>query len=312
MSGTARHSYTRALTTEQTLQLRAVLEERGWTFEQKEYTLYAARKDKTTVAVYSKGPKVLVQGKGLEDFVTFILEPEVLGAAERGYEEIHQPEMFAPHFGIDESGKGDFFGPLVVAGVYTDREIAHSLREAGVQDSKAISSDAKIRSLAEMIRCTPGISFEVLSWGPQRYNALYAKFKNLNRMLAWGHSQVIEALLGQRPECPRALSDQFAHESLLLRALGPRAKERGMELQQRTKGESDVAVAAASILARERFIDWMQEASQKLGMVLPRGASLVKAQAEELIGARGVEFLDKVAKTHFKTARELGGVPGDV
>lgn len=304
-----RNSYTKPLTPLQASKLRKVLTERGWKFEPKDYTLFAARKDKVTVAVYEKGPKVLVQGKGLEDFVTFILEPEVLGVAELGYEEVNNPAMFAPHFGIDESGKGDFFGPLVIAGVYTDRDIAHALRAAGVQDSKAITSDARIRSIADEIRATPGIACEVVSMGPERYNELYPKFKSLNRLLAWGHSRVIESLLEQRPDCPRALSDQFAEETVLQKALGPRAKESGMIMEQRTKGESDVAVAAASILARERFINWMREASARLGITLPRGATSVKAAAAEILKARGTDFLGKVAKMHFRTAYEVLGLP---
>jgi len=309
MPESARHSYTRPLTERQAARLREVLTERGWQFEPKEHTLFAARKDKTTVAVYAKGPKVLVQGRGLEDFVTFLLEPEVLGVAELGYEEVHNPAMFAPHFGIDESGKGDFFGPLVIAGVFTDRDLAHRLREAGVQDSKAITSDTRIRALADAIRAAPGVAWEVVSMGPERYNALYPKFKSLNRLLAWGHSRVIEALLEKRPDCPRALSDQFAEETVLQKALGPRAKESGLILEQRTKGESDIAVAAASILARERFINWMREASERLGVTLPRGATSVKAAAAALISARGGDFLGKVAKLHFRTAFEVLGLP---
>lgn len=305
----ARHSYTHALTAVQAETLRSILSDRSWTFEEKAYTLFAARKDKVTVAVYQKGPKVLVQGKGMEDFVAFILEPEVFGAAELGYEEELNPEMFSPHFGIDESGKGDFFGPLVIAGVYTDRTSARRLMDAGIQDSKAISSDAKIRQFSDLIRETPGVACEVVSMGPERYNDLYAKFRNLNRLLAWGHARVIEALLAQRPDCPRALSDQFAREHVLQRALGPKAKSSGMKLDQRTKGESDIAVAAASILARERFIDWMREASVRLGLTLPRGASLVKAVASEIVAQRGVDFLSKIAKIHFKTTREVIGLP---
>lgn len=309
MPDAARSSYTKPLTTLQAERLRVLLEERGWKFEKKEYTIFTARKDKVTVAVYEKGPKALVQGQGTEEFVTFILEPEILGTAELGYEEVHMPEMFEPHFGIDESGKGDFFGPLVIAGVFTDRDITRSLMDAGVQDSKTIGSDARIRSLAEGIRGTPDIAWEVVSMGPERYNDLYGKFKNLNRLLAWGHSRVIESLLAQRPDCPRALSDQFAHEAVLQRALGPRAKKSHFILEQRTKGESDVAVAAASILARERFINWMRDASARLGMTLPRGASMVKPVAEQLVAARGADFLVKVVKMHFKTAREVLGLP---
>lgn len=298
---------TKPLTAAQAETLRRVLEERGYVFEEKAHALFAAKKDRVNVVVYEKGPKVVVQGKGVEEFVEFILEPEVLGRAEMGYEEVLQPEMFQPHFGIDESGKGDFFGPLVIAGVYTDAGIARALIAAGVQDSKAISSDARIRALADVIRETPGLVYEVVSVGPERYNQLYEKAGNLNRLLAWGHGLVIENLLKIRPDCPRALSDQFAHESVLKKALGPGG--RSIVLEQRTKGESDVAVAAASILARERFINWMSEASKRLGVTLPRGATSVKAVAKQILEARGAEFLPKVCKMHFKTAREVQGLP---
>ena len=301
------NTYTKPLTLPQAERLRGLLEERGFAFAPKEWSLFAAKKGPLQVVVYEKGPKVVVQGKGWQEFVEFLLEPEVLGVAELGYEELSQPEMFRPHFGIDESGKGDFFGPLVIAGVYTDAEIARELIAAGVQDSKAIGSDARIRSLAEVIRGTPGVAYEIVSMGPEKYNHLYGEAGNLNRLLAWGHSTVIEQLLKQRPACPRALSDQFAHESVLKKALGPGGKL--IQLDQRTKGESDVAVAAASILARERFIDWMAEASARLGLTLPRGATVVKPVAKQIVAARGAEFLPRVCKVHFKTYREVMGLP---
>src|ERR1700737_2476766 len=134
--------YAHALTPEQATKLRALLEELGFQFAPKEYTLFFAQKNKLSVAVYQKGPKVLVQGKGLEEFVQFELEPKVLGEAKLGYEEVHSPEMFEPHFGVDESGKGDFFGPLVIAGVYVDAGIARKLMDAGVQNSKGVGPDA--------------------------------------------------------------------------------------------------------------------------------------------------------------------------
>src|SRR6187431_3225782 len=125
------NSYTHALTTEQVTALRAVLEDLGFEFSPKPYTIFFAQKNKLSVAVYEKGPKVLLQGKGIEEFVQFELEPKILEQAELGYEEVHSPEMFEPHFGIDESGKGDFFGPLVIAGVYVDRGIARKLLDGG-------------------------------------------------------------------------------------------------------------------------------------------------------------------------------------
>ncbi len=302
-------SYTHALTSTQAENLKSLLADRGWKFEPKEHTLYSARKEKTTVSVYAKGPKVLVQGKGTEEFVQFLLEPEILGAAELGYEEELHPEMYQPHIGIDESGKGDFFGPLVVAGVYVDPPIARHLKASGIQDSKAISSDKKIRDLSEVIRQTPGIFIEVISIGPERYNEVYPKARNLNRLLAWGHARVLENLLERKPDCPRALSDKFAHEWVLQRALLPRGQQ--IQLDQRTKGESDIAVAAASILARERFIDWLDEAGRRLSLKLPRGSSspLVDQTARLLVDSRTAAFLPKVAKMHFRNARRVLGLP---
>jgi ribonuclease HIII len=296
--------HTSPLSAEQAEKLRGLLQERGWKFEARPYTLFFAQKDKVTVAVYEKGPKIVVSGKGTEEFVQFTLEPEVLGEAKLGYDEVLNPAMFEPHFGIDESGKGDFFGPLVIAGAFTDREIARHFMQAGIQDSKRIGSDQRIRDLARMIRETPGAYTSVVAIGPERYNELYRKFGNLNKLLAWGHARVIENLLEAHPECPRALSDQFANPRLIQRAL--LEKGRGIILDQRTKAESDVAVAAASILARERFINWLRDAKKTFGKELPRGASgAVKTAARELVAAHGAEVLTRAAKTHFKTAAEV-------
>src|SRR6202048_3977268 len=129
------NSYTRVLTNEQAIKLRQLLDELGFKFASKPYTIFFGQKNKLSVAVYEKGPKVLVQGRGVEEFVQFELEPKILGEGKLGYEEVHAPEMFEPHFGVDESGKGDFFGPLVIAGVYVDRGIARNLLDSGVVDS---------------------------------------------------------------------------------------------------------------------------------------------------------------------------------
>ena len=299
-------SHTSPLRPDQAERLREVLERDGFEFEEKPHTLFAARKGRLHVSVYRKGPKVLVQGRDTEDFVRFTLEPEILGEARLGYEEVHQPDMFEPHFGIDESGKGDFFGPLVIAGVFTDRDIARALLDAGITDSKRITSSARIRQLAEVIRRTPGISTAIVAIGPERYNELHTRFGNLNRLLAWGHARAIEKLAALRPDCPRALSDQFARADVLARAL--RAQGVKLKLDQRTKGESDVAVAAASILARERFVDWMEKTSAAGGVKLPFGASAgVISAGKQVVERHGAAALGQVAKLHFRTtARVLG------
>src|SRR4030095_214514 len=170
MASTQKTLHTCPITADQAKKLRALLEERGWEFAERPYTLYFAQKDKLTIAVYEKGPKLVVQGRGTEEFVQFTLEPQVLGEAKQGYEEVHNPAMFEPHFGVDESGKGDFFGPLVIAGVFTDREIARPLMQPGIQDSKRIGSDQRIRDYAELIRETPGVVYNVVPISPEKYN----------------------------------------------------------------------------------------------------------------------------------------------
>ena len=297
-------TYTAPLTSDQVTALRRLLESAGFEFSSKPYTIFFAQKNKLSVAVYEKGPKLLLQGKGIEEFVSFELEPKILGEARLGYEEVHSPEMFEPHFGIDESGKGDFFGPLVIAGAYTDRIIARSFLENGIQDSKRIGSDAKIRSLAKMIRQTPGIAIEVVQIGPERYNDLYEKFGNLNSLLGWGHARVIENLLAKKPDCPRALSDKFADARVIEKALLQRGRH--IQLEQRTKAESDLAVAAASILAREAFIDWLERNGKRIGHALGRGVSgSVKETAREIAEQEGPNALRRFAKIHFRTAHEI-------
>jgi len=297
------NSYTHALTKDQATELRALLEELGFEFSPKQYTLFFAQKNKLSVAVYEKGPKVLVQGRGVEEFVQFELEPKILGEAKLGYEEVHSPEIFEPHIGVDESGKGDFFGPLVIAGAYVDRGIARKLLDAGVVDSKRIGSDARIRALADTIRKSSLGLVEIVLIGPAKYNELYDKFGNLNRLLGWGHARVIENLLAKKPECPRSLSDQFADARVITASLLKHGRK--IAIEQRPRAESDIAVAAASILAREAFINWLERKSKELGLRLERGVSpSVKENARKLVELNGPGALREVAKVHFRTAHE--------
>jgi ribonuclease HIII len=300
------NSYTIAIQPSQAEALRKLLEERGFEFLERPYTIFFAQKAKLSIAVYEKGPKVVVQGKDTEDFVRFYLEPEILKEARVGYEEVLNPTMFEPHFGIDESGKGDFFGPLVIAGTYVDGEIARQLLALGVTDSKKIGSDNRIRQLADQIEQTPGLAANVVLIGPEKYNQLYEKFANLNDLLAWGHARVIENLLVQRPDCKRSLSDKFANERVIQRALLKQARE--IQIDQQTKAESDIAVAAASVLARDRFVRWLESRSKALGISLPKGVSAtVKSAARSVVEKGGHDALRAVAKMHFKTSAEVLG-----
>ena len=199
--------------------------------------------------------------------------------------------------GIDESGKGDYFGPLVIAAVFVDATTQGELRLMEVRDSKKIS-DGRVLEMALDIKTI--CPHSVIAIGPQKYNELYVKIKNLNRLLAWGHAKALETLLEQGISCERAISDQFGNERLILNALQEKGQK--IALEQRPKAESDLAVAAASILARAEFLIRLKRLSGEVGTTLPKGASpAVELAAKMVIKKYGQERLGSVAKLHFKT-----------
>lgn len=206
--------------------------------------------------------------------------------------------------GIDESGKGDYFGPLVIAAVFVTPTSESDLTLMQVRDSKKIS-DGRILEMAPDIRLL--CPHSVVAIGPQRYNELYAKIKNLNRLLAWGHARALENLL-QRVDCDLAIADQFGDERLVLNALQEKGKQ--IRLVQRTKAEADLAVAAASILARAEFLLRLKKLSQELNTTLPKGASpAVELAGQMVVKKYGRERLGAVAKLHFKTTKSVLGEP---
>jgi ribonuclease HIII len=206
-------SYTCKLDDAQAAALRSWLQEHAYKFREVPYARFAAERDKTNMVFYESG-KLVVQGKGTQEFIEFVLEPEILKEIRLGYEAVLNPDLLLPRLGVDESGKGDFFGPLCIAGVYVNEAIVKSWADSGIRDSKKISSDQRIRELAERIRKTPGCVTSVVPIGNETYNRLYTKMRSVNAMLAWGHARVIENLMGQKqfmqPAPVRAISDQFA------------------------------------------------------------------------------------------------------
>jgi ribonuclease HIII len=304
--------YTCKLTEEQAATLKSCLDARNYTPRQVPYARFAGEKDKTNVVFYESG-KLVVQGKGTQEFVEFVLEPEVLKQAKLGYEAVLNPDLLLPRIGVDESGKGDFFGPMCVAGVYVNESVINAWKDAGVRDSKNISSDKKISDLAKLIRETPGCVTTVVPIGNEAYNRLYTKMRSVNTVLAWGHARVIENLMGQKhrmnPPPVRAISDQFASSKSVveksLMSLG-----RSIELVQRHKAEEDLAVAAASILARDEFVKRLASLGKDYEVELPKGAGVnVDAVAKDFVEKHGPDVLAKVAKMHFRTALRAQGLP---
>ncbi len=219
---------------------------------------------------------------------------------------VAEPE---PHIGTDEAGKGDYFGPLVTAGVYVDARSAEILRVLGVRDSKTIQ-DRALRTLADQIRHVSAATGAITVVAPKRYNELYKQMrsegKNLNTLLAWTHSRVIEDLIkaGVRPKF--ILSDQFGDKRYIEQRLLVETRQSGIPLIQRPRAESDIAVAAASILARDAFLGWLDRASKVLGMKLPKGASAQVIETAKLLVQRsGGEILNEYAKVSFKTTAKV-------
>jgi ribonuclease HIII len=300
---TVSNSYSAKLTPDQQDLLAEILKGGNYRPVVVPHTRIAVQADGCNVNLYNSG-KLLIQGKGTREFVEFLLEPVVLQAAGLGYEAVLDPESRQPHIGVDESGKGDFFGPMVIAAAYVDETLFEQMEKLGVKDSKAITSDKKAMALGSEIRKLLGKRCDIIKIGPAAYNRLYAKMRSVNRILAWGHAQVIENVLPQVPECTFAISDQFGAKESVERAL--KQKGRGIKLIQRHKAESDMAVAAASILARERFLRELQGASTATGIDLRKGASaLVQAAAVALVKKHGPNALLNHAKCHFRTTDQV-------
>lgn len=271
--------------------------DQGFQITRPPYTVFSAKKVGISCTLYQSG-SLTVQGKEMQPFIEFYLEPEILKKFQFSHPEAHLE--LTPRIGMDEAGKGDFFGPLCVASLYADSEGIKNLSQLGVRDSKRLSDDA-VKKLAAKIR--PAYTYTVIRLFPKKYNELHDKFKNLNRLLAWAHAAALEDVI-RKTNCRDAILDQFADKHVMETSL--RQKKIDVRLQQKVRGEADVVVAGASILARAAFLEGLETLSQEIGVSLPKGAAAqVVNAARKLLAQFGPEALDKTAKTHFKTMKNL-------
>ena len=281
--------------------LKTFLSTKDVLFENMQYASFRAKGDGFVAVLYESG-KFVLQGSNI-DSVAHEIELNVL---KKNMETIQQTSgedeqgVFVAHIGVDESGKGDYFGPLIIAGVYVDETNRQKFIDLGIKDSKKLT-DIAIRKMA--IEIKNNAIFSVVTIGPQKYNELYAKFKNLNKLLAWGHARVIENIL-EKQKAEYALSDKFGDEALIRNALMENGRK--IRLEQRTKAESDIAVACGSVIARYEFVKNLTELSRQIGIDLPKGASEKVLQTGKLIYQKyGEQGLTRVAKIHFKTTSEI-------
>ena len=310
-------SFTFELTNDQQELLLGIMVNGNYRKREVPYSLYSIEGDHFNATLYEKEKhgrrKLCVQGSKAEDFVLFQLEPKVLGAATLGYEKELAPELFSAHAGSDESGKGDYFGPLVVCCAFTDERLSDEMIKLGVKDCKQMTDRAVLTVGAQLRALLGPDGFAVVKLGPAAYNRLYAKMRNINRMLAWAHGTAIEELLTKRSECKRVVVDQFAPtEATIQRALKPLGK--AAEIVQRHKAESDIAVAAASVIARELFVRACQEmgrecfgenADEKARIPLGSSDPRVRELAEEMVRKNGPVWLMNHCKVHFQTTDKV-------
>ena len=278
--------------------LKHDLQEQNFDLSEKSNMFFFAKKVGISIAVYKSG-KMVIQGSDIRPFIEFYLEPEIL----KNFTFTNPQSSLdkTPRIGVDEAGKGDYFGPISICGVMIQENQFESLIKLGVKDSKKIT-DSKIISMSEKIKeiC----AYEAIVIFPQKYNLLYEKFKNLNKLLAWAHAKTIE-LLNQKTGCKIVIVDQFAtSKAVIENALGSLCDD--LTINQRHKAEEDLAVAAASIIARANFLKGLEKLSNHYEIEFPKGASdKVKITAKEFISKYGKERLHEVAKLHFKTTQEI-------
>lgn len=291
------NTYSEKITQARAVEIKKVLIDKGAVFDTVQYSVWRAKTPSFQVTYYTSG-KILIQGKDISGILCDLGVNSVTGA---NSEEINQPLITAEtYIGTDESGKGDFFGPLVVAGVQVNPQNKQKFIDLGIKDSKKLD-DKKILQFAGIIKANAVHSVVVMT--PAKYNELYNTFKNLNKLLAWGHARAIENILEKSP-CECALADKFGDESLIQNALMKKGGK--ITLKQAVRAEADIAVACASVLARAEFVKRTAEAERRYEMTLSKGASdKVVRQAKEFVQKYSFERLSEVAKMHFKTVNEI-------
>ena len=276
---------------------RDLLKNEDCVFSIPQYTVFKAKACDWEITFYNSG-KVVVQGKNIDYIVQKYFEKDFKTDCKSTATDGEIAPY--PHIGIDESGKGDFFGPLIVAGCYLNKENAELLKEKGAMDSKKLD-DKKILALSNIIK--ENSIYDVVVVGNKKYNEIYSKFKNLNRLLAWGHATVLENLL-LKTDCKIGISDKFGDEKFIQSALKEKGKQ--IELIQRPKAEADTAVACASIIARAEFVKRIAKMSADYEMDFPKGAGEnVLIQGKKFIEKYGADELINVSKTHFKTYQDV-------
>lgn len=282
--------------------VKEILLERGFVFKEIPYAFWQGKVPGCSATFYHSG-KLVLQGKEAQTWADVISPSELIPGGTR-FDKVVESHPFEANawVGSDESGKGDYFGPLVVCAARIERAHLPLLDELGVADCKTLS-DKQILEMSAGLEAIATV--DVISIRPPRYNELYNKIgRNLNKLMAWAHARALENVLERSPETPLAIVDRFTPNDRLDRALLERG--RSLHLVQRPRAEDDPAVALASIVARARFLRDLRYMGKNVKHVLPKGAGpKVTMAAKKLVKDLGPEALEQVAKMHFKTTESV-------
>lgn len=285
------------ITPAQVAALRELLTNHGATFGQPPHTHFDAAVEKARLTCYRSG-KLLIQGEAVDAWIEKLASAlATTSAAPAGSE---APELLVATIGSDESGKGDYFGSMVVAACMLRPEDVRFVRDLGVRDSKE-ASDAMIKTAAAKMK--ERVAFAIEEYTPRIYNERHAQVGNVNVLLGDAHAHCI-AELAHKTGARHVIIDRFGGEHYVRAGLGALAAE--LKITMVPRAESNPAVAAASFLARARFVESLEELSTEVGMkLIPGASSAVERRARELVRMLGPKVLAKVAKTHFKTTERV-------
>jgi ribonuclease HIII len=262
---------------------------------------FSVKSGSVVLTCYLSG-KVVVQGVGAADFLARMIPN--FAAADATSDAL---PIDVSTIGSDEVGKGDYFGPLVVAAVVVHPDQAKALVELGVADSKRLGDERMQRMAGALERLLP---HRVEQLEPEAYNTAYATTPNVNELLADLHVRALTPLVREHPDAI-VVVDRFANESLLARrfaAAVPPLPGIETRLRQIVRGERHPAVAAASILARVAFLDGLKRCSEACATDLHKGAgAVVDEDARRVHAIGGAALLRKIAKLHFKNSNRVSG-----
>lgn len=273
--------------------LKASLERGTFDHRSVPYAAFSVKGEGVTATQYKSG-KLVVQGKGTEMFVARYLDKQV-PAAPKPSPKLGPVDTYVT--GSDETGKGDYFGPLVVVAVRVSPEDRAKLEDSPVTDSKKLTDEACARMAPALM---DRFEHAIARLDPPEYNVVHAREKNLNPMLADLHAQALREIV---QDGDRVVVDRFANEKLV----ASRMKGLDIELIQTPRAESlEPAVAAASVIARHTFVEALAELSASYAVELRKGAgSPTDKAARAFVKLHGFDELENVAKLHFKNTQKI-------